>query len=86
MILPTPPMYTNDLVRDLELVKTFISDLHSALLNLNTEILETIAQSGYTATGVIPDRSLIVGDSLADTQHFLGTLVNDLIAKEVISA
>jgi hypothetical protein len=75
MNVPSLPLYTGEQEKDLELVKSYISDLHSYLLGVDTEL------RGFGTTGVTPDMTLVVGDSLVNTQHFLGTLVEALKVK-----
>lgn len=78
MNVPNPPLFTNDPVVDIELLKTYISDLYSSLI-ANTPV-------GYSAIDAMESKTLTVGDSLEDTQDFLGTLVQDLIIKGVIKS
>ena len=75
--LPHPPLFTGDSGIDIELLKTYINDLYSSLI--------TNTASGYIVTGVTESRILTTGDTLTETQDFLGTLASDLITKGVIS-
>ena len=75
--IPNPPLFTGDSQVDIELLKTYIYDLHSSLIS-NTA-------TGYAVNGLALVRILTVGDSLGQTQDVLGTLIKDLIAKGVIT-
>jgi len=57
-----------------------------ALLRVNGTVLEADPDTGWSTTGVTPDKALTVGDTLAQTQDVLGTLIATLITKGVLSA
>lgn len=45
-----------------------------------------VPDSGWSTSGVTPDKALTVGDTLAQTQDVLGTVIASLISKGIFSA
>lgn len=70
MILPDPPLSTGIMSEDLGRIFVYLNDLHGALLE--------IALRPYTLGAAIERDIFQVGDTLADTQRSLITLVKDL--------
>lgn len=76
MALPFPPQLTGDNTRD-------ILALHRYLYEV---LIDVQADDGWLISGVVEDRTLTVGDSLAATQQVLGTLIAVLVERGILSA
>lgn len=86
MIVPEIPLFTDDVRINIDLIVSYLYNLQDALSNLDTQPLDSGVDTGWSTSGVVTDKSLSVGDTLAQTQHVLGTLIAVLISKGILSA
>lgn len=78
MPAPFPPQFTTDDKQNIQLIIVYLYDLHRYLINGDPD-------EGWSTTGVVSDKTLAVGDTLTNTQHFLGTLVQTLKDKNILT-
>lgn len=55
-------------------------------LHIESGQLGFVADTGWSTTGLMPDKALASGDTLLQTQQVLATLIQTLIAKGLLSA
>lgn len=74
---PVVPLQTGIVEADIDLLFGYLVELQSYLLNGEHD-------AGWITSGVVADQTLTVGDTLAATQHVLGTVINTLADKGVL--
>ena len=76
MNIPLPPLRTGNIQQDVDRLYWWISQVIIALQ----------AESGWSTTGTVSRKGVVSGDTLVHTQDVLGTLVQTLEAKGLLTA
>jgi hypothetical protein len=74
---PVVPLRNGTVDIDLDLLFSYLQELQSYLLNGEPD-------PTWSTSGVVTDQTLTVGDTLAQTQHVLGTVIATLVDKGIL--